>query len=243
MVDGMSDAVHGIPTGAVARRPGVSPTTARSWDPRYGIGPAVRADGRHRRWSPADVVVLKEMCRLTASGAPPAAAVLRSGLAAVALWSRARSTASHALPGTSRPRPSGCGERAPLPSSFWRPRPDARSRVVRPAGRREAIGVVSRLYGEPAGSTEGRPGFLTREEGSSIAPGSRRRRPVYRRSVGPSVRRSVGPSVRRSVGRRGSLFRCRSSESSGRPDGPVSRRPRRARGRGACAGGHAARGS
>ncbi|WP_030756240.1 MerR family transcriptional regulator [Streptomyces griseus] len=70
----MSDIAHGITTGAVARRLGVSPTTVRSWDQRYGIGPAVRADGRHRRWSPADVAMLEEMCRLTASGVPPAEA-------------------------------------------------------------------------------------------------------------------------------------------------------------------------
>ncbi|MFF9853335.1 MerR family transcriptional regulator [Streptomyces litmocidini] len=70
----MSDATHGITTGAVARRLGVSPTTVRSWDQRYGIGPAVRADGRHRRWSPSDVAMLEEMCRLTASGVPPAEA-------------------------------------------------------------------------------------------------------------------------------------------------------------------------
>ncbi|MGO4632700.1 MerR family transcriptional regulator [Streptomyces sp. 2RAF24] len=70
----MPDTAHGITTGAVARRLGVSPTTVRSWDQRYGIGPALRADGRHRRWSPADVAMLEEMCRLTASGVPPAEA-------------------------------------------------------------------------------------------------------------------------------------------------------------------------
>ncbi|AIR96604.1 MerR family transcriptional regulator [Streptomyces glaucescens] len=64
----------GLTTGAVARRLGVSPTTLRSWDRRYGIGPAARVDGRHRRWSPADVAVLETMCRLTSSGVPPAEA-------------------------------------------------------------------------------------------------------------------------------------------------------------------------
>ncbi|MFF7446310.1 MULTISPECIES: MerR family transcriptional regulator [unclassified Streptomyces] len=63
-----------LTTGALARRLGVSPTTLRSWDRRYGIGPAVRADGRHRRWTPADVAVLEAMCRLTSSGVPPAEA-------------------------------------------------------------------------------------------------------------------------------------------------------------------------
>ncbi|MEW2044387.1 MerR family transcriptional regulator [Streptomyces sp. NPDC005476] len=62
----------GLTTGALARRLGVAPTTLRSWDRRYGIGPAVRADGRHRRWRPDDVAVLETMCRLTASGVPPA---------------------------------------------------------------------------------------------------------------------------------------------------------------------------
>ncbi|MEU4063540.1 MerR family transcriptional regulator [Streptomyces wedmorensis] len=70
----MYDTAHGMTTGAVARRLGVSPTTVRSWDRRYGIGPAVRAGGRHRRWSPADVSMLEEMCRLTAAGVPPAEA-------------------------------------------------------------------------------------------------------------------------------------------------------------------------
>jgi DNA-binding transcriptional MerR regulator len=63
-----------LTTGALARRLGVSPTTLRSWDRRYGIGPAVRADGRHRRWAPRDVAVLETMCRLTSAGVPPAEA-------------------------------------------------------------------------------------------------------------------------------------------------------------------------
>ncbi|MGW4808175.1 MerR family transcriptional regulator [Kitasatospora sp. NPDC004272] len=61
-------------TGEVARRLGVSPTTVRSWERRYGIGPAERAEGRHRRWTERDVAVLEAMCRLTARGTPPAEA-------------------------------------------------------------------------------------------------------------------------------------------------------------------------
>ncbi|MER7674300.1 MerR family transcriptional regulator [Kitasatospora sp. NPDC096128] len=64
----------GLTTGALARRLGVSPTTIRSWERRYGIGPAHRAPGRHRRWEPEDVAVLEEMCRLTARGVNPAEA-------------------------------------------------------------------------------------------------------------------------------------------------------------------------
>ncbi|MEU7059566.1 MerR family transcriptional regulator [Streptomyces sp. NPDC046197] len=64
----------GLTTGTLARRLGVSPTTLRSWDRRYGLGPAVRGDGRHRRWSPRDVAMLETMCRLTSAGVPPAEA-------------------------------------------------------------------------------------------------------------------------------------------------------------------------
>ncbi|MEU4038497.1 MerR family transcriptional regulator [Streptomyces collinus] len=61
-------------TGQLARLLGVSPTTLRSWDRRYGLGPAVRVDGRHRRWSPDDVAMMRKMCRLTATGVSPAEA-------------------------------------------------------------------------------------------------------------------------------------------------------------------------
>ncbi|WP_329289151.1 cobalamin B12-binding domain-containing protein [Streptomyces pseudovenezuelae] len=71
---GSPDAATRLTTGALARRLGVSPTTLRSWDRRYGIGPAVRTDGRHRRWTPRDIAVLESMCRLTSTGVPPAEA-------------------------------------------------------------------------------------------------------------------------------------------------------------------------
>ncbi|MER7054001.1 MULTISPECIES: MerR family transcriptional regulator [unclassified Streptomyces] len=64
----------GVTTGTLARRLGVSPTTVRSWDRRYGLGPADREGGRHRRWRTADIAVLEEMCRLTAVGVAPAEA-------------------------------------------------------------------------------------------------------------------------------------------------------------------------
>ncbi|NEE43243.1 MerR family transcriptional regulator, partial [Streptomyces sp. SID8455] len=58
----------GLTTGAVARMLGVAPTTLRSWDRRYGIGPASREGGRHRRWTSADIGLLECMCGLTNAG-------------------------------------------------------------------------------------------------------------------------------------------------------------------------------
>ncbi|MFB9519215.1 MerR family transcriptional regulator [Streptomyces cremeus] len=93
----------GMTTGDVARRLGVAPTTLRSWDRRYGIGPAVRDDGRHRRWSPADVELLERMCALTARGVPPAEAARLAG----------ESAAGPALPPPPRPPDRGAAVPAP----------------------------------------------------------------------------------------------------------------------------------
>ncbi|MGY1581141.1 MerR family transcriptional regulator [Streptomyces sp. MN13] len=64
----------GLTTGEVARRLGVAPTTIRSWDRRYGLGPTEHTGGRHRRWTAGDVARLERMCALTATGLPPAEA-------------------------------------------------------------------------------------------------------------------------------------------------------------------------
>ncbi|WP_423247674.1 MerR family transcriptional regulator [Streptomyces achmelvichensis] len=64
----------GLTTGAVARRLGVAPTTLRSWDRRYGIGPAGRDGRTHRRWTDEDIALLERMCALTTTGLPPAEA-------------------------------------------------------------------------------------------------------------------------------------------------------------------------
>ncbi|MQS09211.1 MerR family transcriptional regulator [Streptomyces sp. IF17] len=72
----------GLTTGAVAKHFGVAPTTLRSWDRRYGIGPAGRTGGRHRRWTPEDIAVLAHMCRLTSEGVPPAEAAAEARRAA-----------------------------------------------------------------------------------------------------------------------------------------------------------------
>ncbi|MEU5952002.1 MerR family transcriptional regulator [Streptomyces sp. NPDC047525] len=71
---GSESAGTGVTTGALARRLGVSPTTLRTWDRRYGLGPARRDPGHHRRWSERDVAMVEEMGRLTTAGVPPAEA-------------------------------------------------------------------------------------------------------------------------------------------------------------------------
>ncbi|MBZ9594555.1 MerR family transcriptional regulator [Streptomyces erythrochromogenes] len=105
-----ASSAHGLTTGAVARRLGVAPTTLRSWDRRYGIGPAAREDGRHRRWTPEDLAVLHEMCRLTSSGIPPAEAA-RAALAGPASAQAAPPAAPGPLPPPGRRPGSGNGLR------------------------------------------------------------------------------------------------------------------------------------
>ncbi|MFF8773529.1 B12-binding domain-containing protein [Kitasatospora sp. NPDC015120] len=82
----------------------MSPTTVRSWERRYGIGPADREAGHHRRWRPEDIAVLENMCRLTARGVPPGEA------ARVALAERDRAVRAEPRPARPEPgtgRPSG----------------------------------------------------------------------------------------------------------------------------------------
>lgn len=106
-----------ISTGGVARRLGVSPTTVRSWERRYGIGPSRHEAGRHRRWSPGDVAVLEAMCRLTARGVPPAEAARLAREGSVPQSSAGpdprESGGSRVLPlGTVRPECRGLGRAA-----------------------------------------------------------------------------------------------------------------------------------
>lgn len=97
----------GVSTGFLARRVGVSPTTLRSWDRRYGLGPATRPAGHHRRWTPGDVAMVVEMCRLTAAGIPPAEA-------ARAAKERADEHSAHGAPPP--PPPSGALTAVAAPS-------------------------------------------------------------------------------------------------------------------------------
>lgn len=70
----MADA---LTPGATARLLGIAPSTLRSWDHRYGIGPRGRSPGGHRRYAPGDVARLRELCRLVGEGLAPAVAAER----------------------------------------------------------------------------------------------------------------------------------------------------------------------
>ncbi|MGW0566663.1 MerR family transcriptional regulator [Streptomyces tauricus] len=120
----------GMTTGGLARRLGVSPTTLRSWDRRYGLGPAVRADGRHRRWTPQDVAVLEAMCRLTSAGVPPAEAARAAREAAAGTVAAEGGT----LPDGASPAPADRSpdEHAPAPED----RPPTADDVPSGSGRR-----------------------------------------------------------------------------------------------------------
>jgi len=61
---------------AVAGMLGIAPTTLRTWDQRYGLGPSIRTEGGHRRYEDADVEVLRRMVVLTAQGVAAAAAAV-----------------------------------------------------------------------------------------------------------------------------------------------------------------------
>src|SRR3954464_5750585 len=60
-----------LTVAAVARRLGGAPSTLRTWDRRYGLGPSAHTAGAHRRYSRADVARLMVMRRLTLEGVSP----------------------------------------------------------------------------------------------------------------------------------------------------------------------------
>jgi DNA-binding transcriptional MerR regulator len=71
-----------FPVGAVAERVGVPIPTLRSWNLRYGVGPAGHSPGRHRLYSEADIAVVERMRELIDEGVSPGSAA-RAALDAV----------------------------------------------------------------------------------------------------------------------------------------------------------------
>ena len=69
-----------LTVAAVARRLGVAPSTLRTWDRRYDLGPSAHTAGSHRRYGPEDLARLVVMRRLTLEGVPPAEAARILGL-------------------------------------------------------------------------------------------------------------------------------------------------------------------
>lgn len=67
-----------LTVAAVARRLGVAPSTLRTWDRRYGLGPTLHATGEHRRYCPMDVARLMMMRRLISTGVAPCEAAERA---------------------------------------------------------------------------------------------------------------------------------------------------------------------
>jgi MerR family transcriptional regulator, light-induced transcriptional regulator len=63
-----------MPVAAVARRIGVAPSTLRTWDRRYGLGPSKHIDGHHRRYGVSDIGRLELMQRALLRGASTAEA-------------------------------------------------------------------------------------------------------------------------------------------------------------------------
>ena len=61
----------GLTVAAVARHLGVAPDTLRTWDRRYGLGPAEHRAGAHRRYSMADLARLEQVRRLINAGMQP----------------------------------------------------------------------------------------------------------------------------------------------------------------------------
>ncbi|REK73066.1 MerR family transcriptional regulator [Aeromicrobium endophyticum] len=57
--------------GSVAERLGISPSTLRTWERRYGVGPTHRTAGGHRRYTETDIERVTLIKALIARGAPP----------------------------------------------------------------------------------------------------------------------------------------------------------------------------
>ena len=86
----------GLTVAAVAARLGIAPATLRTWDRRYGVGPSNHSEGKHRRYTEADLELLVEMKNAILHGYAPADA------AKVALSAQNSATTNSAKPQSAR---------------------------------------------------------------------------------------------------------------------------------------------
>jgi hypothetical protein len=204
-----------LTVAAVARRLGIAPSTLRTWDRRYGLGPSAHQAGAHRRYSPADLDRLVVMRRLTLEGVPPAeAARLAVAMQPPALVG----------PVTRTPTPSPAGPASspgPLlpPGAVGLPIADPPPRRRRapagtvptiPAARDGGLGLPGRLLPPgPAGAVGPGPA-------GAVGPG-----PAG--AVGPGSAGAVGPGPAAPVGRRASGPSCGGGRVFALPDAPQAR--------------------
>ncbi len=102
----------------------------------HDVQPAAREDGRHRRWTPRDVALLEEMCRLTGTGVPPGEA---ARAAQHAFGHPAQAAPRLPVPAQA-PRPGAAGSGLPLGTV----RQECRG-LARAAVRLDAPAVEARL--------------------------------------------------------------------------------------------------
>lgn len=60
-----------LSVAATAERLGVSASTLRTWERRYGLGPQHREAGKRRRYGPEEIEMLESVVRLVRSGVSP----------------------------------------------------------------------------------------------------------------------------------------------------------------------------
>lgn len=65
---------YGWAIAETARRVGVTASTLRAWERRYGLAPSGRTEGGHRRYTSEDIAVLHQLRQLVDAGVPTATA-------------------------------------------------------------------------------------------------------------------------------------------------------------------------
>jgi MerR family transcriptional regulator, light-induced transcriptional regulator len=120
-----ADGLH-LSVAAVARKFGIAPSTLRTWNRRYGIGPVDHAPGTHRRYSPDDLARLELMRNALLHGATPAAAATYA-LTTPLPDPDVTPPIADATPGATTPQTRRDGLDLPLPRVGWQARSLARA--------------------------------------------------------------------------------------------------------------------